>query len=32
MSRDSFWLAKDQFAVLKPLLSNDMRGKPRVDD
>ena len=32
MSRDCFWLTKDQFAVLKPLLPNDTRGKPRVDD
>ena len=30
MSR--FWLTKDQFAVLKPLLPNDTRGKPRVDE
>jgi transposase len=32
MSRDCFWLTKDQFARLKPLLPNDTRGKPRVDD
>ena len=32
MSRDCFWLTKDQFAVLKPLLPNDTRGKPWVDD
>ena len=32
MSRDYFWLTKDQFARLKPLLPNDTRGKPRVDD
>nr|WP_086008692.1 IS5 family transposase [Nitrobacter sp. Nb-311A] len=32
MSRDCFWLTKDQFALLKPLLPNDTRGKPRVDD
>jgi hypothetical protein len=30
--RDCFWLTKDRFAVLKPLLPNDTRGKPRVDD
>ena len=30
MSRDCFWLTKDQFAVLKPLLPNDTRSKPRV--
>jgi transposase len=32
MSRDYFWLTKHQFARLKPLLPNDTRGKPRVDD
>ncbi|WP_087881228.1 IS5 family transposase [Nitrobacter vulgaris] len=32
MSRDYFWLTKDQFARLKPLLPDDTRGKPRVDD
>ena len=32
MSRDYFWLTKDQFARLEPLLPNDTRGKPRVDD
>ena len=32
MSCDYFWLTKDQFARLKPLLPNDTRGKPRVDD
>ena len=32
MSRDCFWLTKHQFARLKPLLPNDTRGKPRVDD
>jgi hypothetical protein len=26
MSRDYFWLTKDQFARLKPLLPNDRRG------
>jgi transposase len=32
MNRDLFWLTKDQFARLKPLLPTDTRGKPRVDD
>src|SRR3954469_25563281 len=32
MNRDFFWLTKDQFARLKPLLPSDTRGKPRVDD
>ena len=32
MSRNYFWLMRDQFARLKPLLPNDTRGKPRVDD
>ncbi len=32
MNRDYFWLTKDQFARLKPLLPTDTRGKPRVDD
>src|SRR6478752_6103353 len=32
MIRSHFWLTKDQFARLKPLLPNDTRGKPRVDD
>ncbi len=32
MNRDFFWLTKDQFARLKPLLPADTRGKPRVDD
>lgn len=32
MIRDVFWLTKKQFAQLKPLLPNDTRGKPRVDD
>lgn len=32
LSRDCFWLTKDQFALLKPLLPNGTRGKPRVDD
>jgi transposase len=32
MSRDDFWLTKAQFARIEPLLPNDTRGKPRVDD
>jgi transposase len=28
----AFWLRKNQFARLKPLLPNNARGKPRVDD
>src|SRR3954470_17567667 len=32
MSRDYFWLTKDQFARLEPHLPTDTRGKPRVDD
>jgi transposase len=32
MNRDFFWLTKDQFARLKPLLLTDTRGKPRVDN
>jgi hypothetical protein len=32
MNRDSFWLTKDRFARLRPLLPSDTRGKPRVDD
>ena len=32
MNRDLFWLTKDQFSRLKPLLPTDTRGKPRVDD
>ena len=32
MSRECFWLTKEQFARLKPLLPTDTRGKPRVDD
>ena len=32
MNRDYFWLAKAQFARLRPLLPTDTRGKPRVDD
>ena len=31
MSRDFFWLTKDQFARLEPLLPTDTWGKPRVD-
>ena len=32
MNRDYFWLTKEQFARLEPLLPSDTRGKPRVDD
>ena len=32
MNCDYFWLTRDQFARLKPLLPTDTRGKPRVDD
>ena len=32
MIRDCFGLTDDQFARLQPLLPNDTRGKPRVDD
>lgn len=32
MNRNYFWLTEPQFARLKPLLPNDTRGKPRVDD
>jgi transposase len=32
MNRDYFWLSKQQFARLEPLLPSDPRGKPRVDD
>jgi Putative transposase of IS4/5 family (DUF4096) len=32
MDRNCFWLTERQFARLKPLLSTDTRGKPRVDD
>jgi transposase len=32
MNRDCYWLTKEQFARLKPLLPTDTRGKPRVDD
>ena len=32
MNRDCFWLTEDQFSRLAPLLPNDTRGKPRVDD
>jgi transposase len=32
MSRDRFWLSDRQFSRLRPLLPNDTRGKPRVDD
>ena len=30
--RDHFWLTEEQFARIEPLLPNDTRGKPRVDD
>lgn len=32
MNRDHSWLTDVQFAKLRPLLSKDTRGKPRVDD
>ena len=32
MCKDHFWLSDDQFARLKPLLPNKVRGVPRVDD
>ena len=32
MNRDCFWLTKERFARLRPLLPTDTRGKPRVDD
>ncbi len=32
ISRRCFWRTKHRCAVLKPLLPNDTRGKPRVDD
>ena len=32
MDHDQFWLTDAQFARLKPLLPNDTRGVPRVDD
>ena len=32
MDRDYFWLTDEQFARLEPLLPNDTRGVPRVDD
>ena len=32
MNCDYFWLTRDQFARLKPLLPTDTRGKPRVDE
>ena len=28
----SFWLSDEQFGRLQPLLSNKVRGVPRVDD
>ena len=27
-----FWLSEEQFEKIKPLLPNDVRGVPRVDD
>ena len=27
-----FWLSEEQFKKIKPLLPNDVRGVPRVDD
>lgn len=27
-----FWLSEDQFRKIEPLLLNDVRGVPRVDD
>lgn len=32
MSEHAFWLSEAQFARLKPLLPNKVRGVPRVDD
>ena len=32
MSDHLFWLSKEQFLRLKPLLPNKVRGVPRVDD
>ena len=32
MDHEYFWLTDAQFARLKPLLPNDTRGVPRVDD
>ena len=32
MSDHHFWLSDAQFARLKPLLPNKVRGVPRVDD
>ncbi len=32
MDRDYFWIDEEQFARLEPLLPNDTRGVPRVDD
>ena len=32
MIRDTFWLTEEQFATLGPLLPDDTRGVPRVDD
>ena len=30
--RNQFWLSKEQFARLQPLLPHKVRGVPRVDD
>ena len=32
MSDHKFWLSEAQFARLRPLLPNKVRGVPRVDD
>ena len=32
MIRETFWLSDEQFTILRPLLPNDTRGVPRVDD
>ena len=32
MASSVFWLSEEQFARLAPLLPNDTRGMPRVDD
>ena len=32
MNRDHFWLTDEQFGRVEPLLPQDTRGKPRVDD
>jgi transposase len=30
--RNLFWLSEEQFEKIKPLLPDDVRGVPRVDD